>query len=596
MGEPDGHSRRGDGGLSGPVPAPAPDPADGGGGAGLRRAVEAARSSAGVLDAVAEGVFFTDGEERILDVNRAFTEITGYAADDVRGATPRVLSSGRHDGAFWASVWNAVQTEGTWKGEVWDRRKDGELVPVLLTLGAVRDGAGQASGYYGVLADLSSLKESEERFERLAHHDAMTHLPNRLLLRVRFEYSVSQARVGSRRLALVVLGLDGFQAVNDSLGHLTGDEVLRTVAARLIGGGPPGSTVARLSGDEFAVLLEDVADSEGVGRVARTLLELVSRPMLSRGVEMVLTGSAGISVFPDDGGDFDALLRNANIALHRAKETGRNLYEFYTAELTVRATERFVVESDLRRAFQRRELTLVFQPQVSLRTGAVVGVEALVRWQHPRRGLLLPKDFIRIAEESGLIEQLGGWALRETCAQARRWRDDELPPFRVAVNLSPREIPRKDLVRNVAAVLQETGLDPGCLELEITEGFLMERPDDALTTLMSLKALGVSLAVDDFGTGFSSLSHLKEYPIDRLKIDQSFVQDIAWNPDDDAIVRSIITLGRGLNLKVVAEGVETEEQAALLRRRRCDEIQGYFCSRPLAADELAGFVRARRQT
>jgi EAL domain-containing protein (putative c-di-GMP-specific phosphodiesterase class I) len=316
--------------------------------------------------------------------------------------------------------------------------------------------------------------------------------------------------------------------------------------------------------------------------------------MTSRGTEVVLTGSAGISVFPEDGGDFDALLRNANTALHRAKETGRNGCEFYTAELTRRATERFVVETELRRAFRRNEMTLHYQPQISLRTGEMVGVEALVRWRHPERGLLLPKDFIRVAEESGLIELLGTWALRATCAQARLWQDQGLPPFRVAVNLSPREIPRPQLAENVAAALKESGLEAGRLELEITEGFLMHRPDDALTTLMSLKALGVSLAIDDFGTGFSSLSHLKQYPIDRLKIDQSFVQDIALNPDDEAIVRSIITLGRGLNLRVVAEGVETEEQAEFLRTHRCDEIQGFLFSRALPPEELTRFVRDGR--
>ena len=555
---------------------------------------ETSRRQAAALDAAGEGFLFTDTDERIVGVNPALAEMTGYKEAELRGATPRILSSGRHDRAFWESAWSAVRSTGRWKGEVWNRRKDGTLFPVLLSLGAVRGGAGEVTGHFGVLSDLTALRESEARSERLAHHDAMTHLPNRLLLKVRLDHAAAQARRDGRRLALVILGLDGFQAVNDSLGHLVGDDVLRSVAARLISGVPPGDTVARLAGDEFAVLLENVADSGEAGRTARTLLESVSRPMASRGSEVVLTGSAGISLFPEDGGDFDALLRNANIALHRAKETGRNLCEFYTADLTRRATERFEVEGDLRRAFRRRELLLLYQPQISLRTRQVVGVEALVRWQHPERGLLLPGDFIRIAEESGLIEQLGTWALRETCLQARAWQEEGLPPFRVAVNVSPREIPRGELVGEVAAVLGETGLDPALLELEITEGFLMHRPDDALTTLMSLKALGVTLAVDDFGTGFSSLSHLKQYPIDRLKIDQSFVQDIAVNPDDEAIVRSIITLGRGLNLKVVAEGVETEEQAVFLRAHRCDEVQGYFFSRPLPAAEMGRFVRAVR--
>ena len=582
-----------DGGLDGSTnrPSAREERTDGGVAAdGLERS---SRRYAAALAAAGEGVLFTDRSERIVEVNPAFTEMTGYAESDLLGATPRLLASGRHDRPFWGTVWNTVRTTGSWRGEVWNRRKDGSLFPVLLRLGAVRGREGVVDGYFGVLSDLTALKESEERFERLAHHDAMTHLPNRLLLRVRVDHSAAQARRSGGSLALLVLGLDGFQAVNDSLGHLAGDEVLRTVAARLVSGVHSSDTVARLSGDEFAVLLENV-DAREAGRTARTLLEGLSRPMASRGAEVVLTGSAGISLFPGDGADFDSLLGHANIALHRAKETGRNGTEFYTADLTRRATERFAVEGDLRRAIRRRELSLLFQPQVSLRTGEGVGVEALVRWQHPERGLLMPKDFIRVAEESGLIEQMGEWALRATCAQARAWQAEGLPSLRVAVNLSPREIPRAALVENVASALGETGLSPEKLELEITEGFLMERPDDALDTLMALKALGVTLAIDDFGTGFSSLSHLKHYPVDRLKIDQSFVHDITINPDDEAIVRSIITLGRGLNLKVVAEGVETEEQSAFLRSHRCDEAQGFLIGRPLPAEEMGRFVREMR--
>jgi diguanylate cyclase (GGDEF)-like protein/PAS domain S-box-containing protein len=594
MGEINGSNESGDGGLAGPsAPTGRLDGRSGIEDDGRRSAEVTSRGYVAALDAAGEGVLFTDSEERIVDINRAFTEITGYAAVDVCGSTPRILASGRHDRPFWGSVWNAVRTTGCWKGEVWNRRKDGEVFPVLLRMGEVRDGAGVVSGYFGVLSDLTAVKESEERFERLAHHDALTHLPNRLLLRVRVDHAAAQARRGGRRMAIIVLGLDGFQAVNDSLGYVAGDEFLRGVAARLVSSVRAEATVARISGDEFAILLEDVSDSQDAGSEARNVLQSVARPLAVRGKEILLTGSAGISVFPEDGRDFDTLLRHADAALHRAKETGRNTAEFYTAELTRKATERFAVEAEIREAFRRKEFVLHFQPQISMTTGAVVGVEALARWQHPRRGLLLPKEFIPVAEETGLIEQFGSWALGATCAQARLWQDAGLPPFKVAVNISPREIPRPELAGNVAAALKASGLEPGRLELEITEGFLLARPNEALGTLMSLKALGVTLAIDDFGTGYSSLSHLKNLPVDRLKIDQSFVDDIALNPDDEAIVRAIITLGRGLNLRVIAEGVETEEQADFLRRHRCDEIQGFLFSRALPPDDLARYVQER---
>ncbi len=539
-----------------------------------------------LLECSSEGIIIADGRARIVAVNRAFTEITGYEAEEVIGKTTRSLQSGRRDFAFYSTMRRLIRDMGRWQGEIWNRRKDGALYPALLKVTVVRDEAGVVTHYVGVLSDLSAKKASEARFEHLAHYDALTNLPNRLLFRARVEHAIVRARSGRHHLAVLLLGVDGFKHINESLGHPAGDELLRLLAARLQGLTREGNTVARRSGDEFGILLDGVPSSESAGRAGWNVLEGIGRPFEIKGQEVFLTCSAGISLFPEDGTDFTTLIQNAEVALHRAKGSGSNKYQFYTAEMTERAYERFVTECDLRRAFQRREFVLHFQPQFSLRTHELTGVEALARWQHPERGLVTPDSFIPIAEETGLIDGLGAWAVREACDQAVSWQADSLPPVRVAVNLSTRQIVSSQMVQTVSSVLRETGLAPELLELEITEGFLMEQPETARNTLQELKNIGVTLAIDDFGTGYSSLSYLKMYPIDRLKIDQSFIRDIPFRPDDRAIARAIITLGHGLSLKVIAEGVETEEQARFLRANLCDEVQGYFYGRPMPAAAL----------
>ena len=558
-----------------------------------RKAQEFLRLSAIVVEHTSDGVVITDAEERIVAVNRAFTEVTGYTSEEVAGKTPRVLASGRHDKAFWEAVWASVREKGRWQGEVWNRRMGGEVFPVFLNIGAVRRAGGGVTNYFGVFSDLSEVREIEARFERLALHDALTLLPNRSHLRSRVEDALARELPGGKGLALVVVDLDGFKRVNESLGQPAGDEVLRGVALRLVRSLRAGDTAARLEGDEFALLLSGVTGAEEAAAAVRKALDAVAEPFKVGGQEVFLTASAGIAVRPGDGDDFDTLLKNAGVALHRAKTSGRNGWQLYTAELTRKAWDRFVIESELRTAIQRKELFLQYQPQVSLKTGKVVGVEALTRWQHPKRGLLHPDEFMPVAEETGLVMKLGLWALRASCVQARIWEVQGLPPFTVAVNLSPQEISRKELVESVASILEATQVDGGRLELEITEGFLMESPEEALSILVELKALGLTVAIDDFGTGYSSLSHLKLFPIDKLKIDKSFVRDIAMNPDDEAIVRSIVTLGRGLNIRVVAEGVETEDQAEFLKARGCSEAQGFLFSPALDADDLARYVRER---
>jgi diguanylate cyclase (GGDEF)-like protein len=435
------------------------------------------------------------------------------------------------------------------------------------------------------------MKESEAHFDHLAHYDALTDLPNRLLFRARVQHAIEQARVSGSRLAVLFLGVDGFEHLNQLLGHAAGDELLRRLAVRLQGLNRDGNTVARLGGDEFGVLLEGVTNPESAGRAGWNMLEGIASTFAGEGHDALLTCSAGISLYPDDGTDFTTLLQNAGVALHRAKGAGSNTYQFYNSEMTERAHERFVIESELRRAVERREFVLHYQPQFSLGTGELTGVEALARWQHPERGVVGPDLFIPIAEESGLIDILGAWTVREACRQAVAWQAEGLPPVRVAVNLSAQQIANSHLVGTVGSALRETGLVAELLELEVTERFLMEKREAAREMLQELKGLGVTLAIDDFGTGYSSLSYLKIYPFDRLKIDQSFLCDVPFRPDDQAIVRAIITLGHGLSLKVVAEGVETEAQAEFLRANLCDEVQGYFYSRPMSAAELRDFLR-----
>jgi diguanylate cyclase (GGDEF)-like protein/PAS domain S-box-containing protein len=554
----------------------------------------ALRQAAAVFENTTEAVLITDPSERILWVNRAFTDVTGYTSEEAVGQTPRLLRSGRHDAAFYNAMWETIQKAGHWKGEIWNRRKDGTVYPELLNVTAVKNEGGETTHFVALFSDISATRDSQTRIERLAHYDPLTDLPNRLLFRARLEHAAGQAKRHGQKLGVLILGVDGFKALNQTLGLPAGDELLRAVARILSESARDGDTVARLAGDEFVVLVENLDDAQTAASVARRTLETLARLFEIEGRELFVTCSGGMSVYPDDGDDLAELLRNAHTAFHRAKQFGRNSYQFYTADMRVRADERFAIESDLRHALERNELTLHFQPQFSLPTGECVGFEALSRWNHPERGFLLPKSFIPIAEESGAIEGIGAWALAEACRQVVRWQAAGIRPCRVSVNLCAREITRTDLRDTVARALRDSGLTPESLELEITEGSLLEHPEEVFKTLRSLKDLGVSLAIDDFGTGYSSLSYLKHLPVDKLKIDRSFVRDISIDPHDAAIARTIITLAHGLHLKVVAEGVERKEQAVFLEENGCDEVQGFLYGRPMPPEEVPLFLSARR--
>jgi diguanylate cyclase (GGDEF)-like protein/PAS domain S-box-containing protein len=546
-----------------------------------------------IFENIGEATVVTDAENNIVSVNPAFTEITGYAAKEVIGKNPRIMGSGRHDKEFFRSMWAAILDTGHWQGEIWDRRKNGDIYPKWLSISVVRDKpGGQIRNYIAIFSDITERKEAEKRIQFMAHYDALTGLPNRILLHDRLAHDISHAARSHKQVALLFLDLDRFKTINDSLGHNVGDLLLQSVAERLKECLRSGDTVARLGGDEFVVILPDLQEADYAATVARKILECVAAPHAVGGHELSTTASIGISVYPHDGSDRETLVKNADIAMYKSKEAGRNNYLFFTEEMNDRAEERLAMENSLRHALEREEFMLYFQPQVNSATGRIIGAEALIRWRHPSLGMVMPGTFIPIAEESGLIVAIGEWVLREACRQNRAWQMAGLPAVPVAVNLSAVQFRQKNLVEIVADTLRQTGLAPRHLELEITESSIIQNVETAINTLHELKAMGVLISIDDFGTGYSNLGYLKRFPIDKLKIDQSFVRDLTTSPDDATIVRLVINMAKSLQLKVIAEGVETREQLDFLSEHQCEEAQGYYFSRPVPEEDFKLMLKA----
>ncbi len=548
---------------------------------------ERLRQSATVIESTREGVMIVDAAKRICMVNRAFCEMMGYAEEEILGQSPAMFRSDRNDPRIYVDMWQGIKDQGHWKGEVWDKRKNGEVYPVMLSISAVKGDSGQITHYVGVFADISRIKASEEKLEFLAHHDPLTRLPNRLLLLSRLEHGIEIARRNGKRLALLMLDLDHFKDVNDSFGHLAGDELLQQMAKRLSNRLRGADTVARLSGDEFIVLLEDVTCPEDVGRVADELITTLNIPWrLSNDIEMRSGVSIGISLFPDHGQTAQDLLQQVDAALYQAKAEGRGCMRFFSDHLTRAARHRIEIQARLRRALAQDELRVYYQPQVDIESGSISGAEALIRWLDPVEGLIPPGHFIPIAEETGLIADIGAWVLDQACRQGRRWIDAGLPPLTLSVNLAPQQLRHNDIGATVARVLADSGFPSDRLELELTESALMMREGEAEIILRRLRALGIRLAIDDFGTGYSSLAYLKRFPLDVLKIDKRFIDDIPQHQDDKEIAAAIIAMAHTLGLKVVAEGVETTEQLAFLKTLRCDRYQGFLTSPAIPAQEF----------
>lgn len=551
-------------------------------------AEEKLRQAQRVFDHTSEGIMVTDAENRIVAVNRAFTTITEYSESEALGQTPRILKSHRQDIQFYQNMWAALESIGTWSGEIWNRRKGGEIYPEWLTISVVQDESGKLTHYVAVFSDITAAKRSQEALDFLAHHDVLTELPNRLLCKNRLQHAIQRTRRNKGFLAVLFIDLDRFKSVNDTLGHPVGDELLRLIANRMLKLVRADDTLARMGGDEFVVLLEHESSTRGIAAVASRIVELFSVPIEVQEHVLYMTASIGISVFPTDGDDEDTLLRCADLAMYQAKNTGRNNFQFYTPELATGITERMHIETALRNALDKGELFVYYQPQVDLNHDGreLVGVEALLRWNNPDLGWIPPSVFIPIAEDMGMISRIGEWVLRKACRQLVEWEQQGLSVAHMAVNLSVQQIERADLLSLVREVLATNGLEAHRLELEVTESMIMHQTEHVLTIMEGLRTLGIKLAVDDFGTGYSSLNYLKRLPLHRLKIDYSFVRDVLQDPNDEAIVRAIISLGRSLGLEIIAEGVETQAQADWLLHEGCQYTQGYFYGKPAPAEEI----------
>jgi len=535
-------------------------------------------------------ILITNPRNRIVFVNPAFTSITGYTLQDVEGKDPKTFASGRHDKAFYQTFWEKLKAEDHWSGEIWDRRKDGSVYPKWLSVHTLRNSVGRLTNYVAMFTDITERKQAEQRIHHLAHHDPLTGLANRVALEARLEQAIADARRNERKVALLFIDLDRFKMVNDSLGHAVGDLMLMEIAGRLTERLRSSDIVARLGGDEFVVVLPELPDASHAALVAQSLLEDLAKPIKAPSTELHTSGSIGIAIYPSDGESVDSLMQSADTAMYEAKSAGRNAFRFFTRAMTETANDRLQLENDLRSAVIREQFELHYQPQVAPADGKIVGVEALLRWRHPTNGMVGPDRFIPLAEETGLIVEIGNWVLREGCRQARAWLDANLP-VRMAINLSARQLRSDNLLPLIRQTVAEFDLPAQSLELEITESALMEHPDDAITILNSIKALGVQLALDDFGTGYSSLAYLKRFPIDRLKIDRSFVRDIETDPNDRAIALSTIALAHSLGLEVTAEGVEEAAQRDFLRDHGCNDAQGWFYSKALPAPAVEVLLR-----
>ena len=546
------------------------------------------QQAATVFDSSAEGIMITAPDGGIIAVNRAFSDITGYREEEVLGRNPSILQSGRQDQRLYGEMWQVLRTRGRWQGELWNRRKDGQLFLEALTISAVRDKEGQLTHYVGVFSDITALRKAHDQLDHQAHHDSLTGLPNRLLLGDRLHKAMQRAHREDTGLAALFIDLDRFKIINDTLGHQVGDRVLCEVARRLNRLMRESDTVGRLGGDEFLILVEGVVNPTVVSHVASKILNVLQEAPVTVEQEFFVGASIGISVFPQDGNDAETLMRNADVAMYRAKERGRNTYEFFTGELTRSSLARLQMETDLRRAIERGELRVYLQPQFSLRTGGkLLGAEALVRWLRPEHGLVMPGEFIRLAEESGLIVPIGEWVQRIAACQWAAWVAAGLEPGVLSVNVSGVEFVRGRIQETARKTLEASRLPAQFLELEITESAIMSHAENSAQVLANLRAMGLSLAIDDFGTGYSSLAYLKRLPLNKLKVDQSFVRGLPTDPEDCAIVRAVIALAHSLQLTVIAEGVESEAQRDFLRGEGCDEMQGYLRGRPMPCAEYA---------
>ncbi|MBF0381541.1 MAG: EAL domain-containing protein [Magnetococcales bacterium] len=557
----------------------------------LRVVNERLNLTAQVFECTAEAIVITDSTNKIVEVNPAFSRITGYSLIEAIGRDPGFMKSDRHDREFYSIMWRKIWKDGFWQGEIWDRRKNGEIYPKWLSINTVKNDSGELINCIGVFSDISIVKSAEEKLEKLAFFDPLTALPNRSLFKTRLEHEFTAAQRHNTKVALLFLDLDNFKNVNDTLGHSAGDQLLVVMADRIKSCVRESDTVSRLGGDEFTVILTGLEDEKAISPVADNILRALKQPVNLNEHQVMVGCSIGIAIYPTDGDSSDVLIRNADASMYHAKAMGRNSYAFFTENLNEQALTRLEIENGLRKALSDKLFTLHYQPKIDFISGTVVGLEALIRWERPGIGLVSPAEFIPVAEESGMIKEIGQFVLERACEHMMDLVKEGISPLTVAVNLSIRQLKQSDLIANLANVLEKTKLPPSQLELEITESMLAEDVREAIVLLSEIRQMGISIAVDDFGTGYSSLNYLKRFPINTLKIDRSFVKDLPDDSDDAAIVSAIISMAQSLGLNTVAEGVETLEQGEFISNLDCNNMQGFYFSKPLPIEELIIYLK-----
>lgn len=546
--------------------------------------------AAQVFQRSSEAIAITDHENRILAANHAFTEITGYTLDEVIGQNPKIFASGRHDRAFYQNMWSSLSTTDHWHGEIWNRRKNGDIFPEWLSITAVRDDAGQVLRHIAMFSDISEIRNTEKHIHQLSNYDTLTGLPNRNLFQERIEQAIAAAQLNRSSVALLSLDFDRIKQINESLGHTAGNQLLQLVAERLRETLPMQSTATHHSGDMFHILLPGM-DGGGTERMARSIVNDLSRPYSLDGNEIMATPNIGVSIFPNDGIDPGTLIQNAETAMFRAKSNDRNRYQFFTPEMNARSLQRITMENSLLHALEREEFLIHYQPQVDLKSGLVVGAEALLRWQHPEMGMVSPNAFIEMAEETGVIVPLGEWLIRNICRQIQVWQQAGVRVIPISINISLRQFRQ---FRKIENILRDSGVNPFFLEIELTESTIMHDVDETAQIIRRIKQQGIRIAVDDFGVGYSTLAYLKRFHIDKLKIDQSFMRELVDSADDSAIVRAIISMAHSLRLEVVAKGIETQKQLDFLKVLNCGQIQGYLFSKALPPEDFAALLREKK--
>jgi len=559
-----------------------------------RKNEETLRLSAKVFESSKDAIIISDKDNLIISVNQAFTEITGYENQEVIGRNPKLLQSGRHEFQFYQQLWAELKMKGYWQGEIWNRRKNGEVYPEWVSISLVYNDAGDISHHIAIFSDITDLKTSEAHIEFLANYDPLTQLPNRRLFIDRLDQAIKAAARDKSKLAVLFFDLDHFKTINDSLGHSVGDLMLIEVASRISDCMREIDSVSRLSGDEFSAIIADVDEVGSVITIVQKIIEVIRNVFKINNYELHVTISIGISVYPNDGENHEVLLKNADTAMYCAKHNGRDNFEFFSPSMSSHALERLSLEGSLRKAVENNELLVFYQPQVQVNTGRIVGMEALLRWPHPEIGMISPAKFIPLAEETGLIIPIGKWVLEEACRQNRAWQNQGLHAVPVAVNLSNVQFRQHNLLKIVQETLLKTGLKPRYLELELTESLLMDCSEYNVRLLREFRQLGIQLSIDDFGTGYSSLSYLKRFPITKLKIDQSFSMGIPADKNSVLITSAIISLAHDLEMIVIAEGVETVSQFNFMQAHQCDEIQGYLFSKPVPAEEMEKLLLKRK--